>query len=95
MARWKILGAHLIRNRLEGEPDEVKSAVLEGIELLLENPYEPPGPVEVHVMRGRNPEGLYVAYLPDNWYLSYVPRPDFPPIGREFIEVRALHQRVI
>ncbi len=65
------------------------------LELLLLDPYDPPG-LTAHALRGRTAEELYVAYLPDNWYLTYTVHPEgLPPLGGKFVRIRALLRREV
>jgi hypothetical protein len=65
-----------------------------GLELLLEDPFDPPN-LFAHRMRGQHEE-LYVAHLPDHWFLTYIPRVmGTPPLVGNMVECRSFLRRVI
>lgn len=90
MPGWRFLNAGRVAERLRDEPHDVRSAVADALELLLENPYDPPG-LEAHRMRVRNREDMMVAYLPLDWYVTYTTHPNgLPPLGGKLVVIRAL-----
>lgn len=87
---WQIINPSAITDRMKSETDEDKSAVADAVEILLSDPFDPPGLI-AHRMRGNNPDEKWVAYFPDDWYLTYTIHPDgLPPIGGKFVWVRSL-----
>lgn len=92
---WRVLNPSRIVDRLKNEPDDVKAAVADAIEVLLENPYDP-SRLEVHAVRGSSNYEMRIAFLPDDWYLTYVPYPyGLPPLAGKLIVVRALVKRIV
>lgn len=95
MAGWHLSNARIIEARKAEMPNETRVAVEEALELLLENPFDPPG-LFVHPMRGRHDEDVYIAHLPDDWYLTYVPRVmGTPPLVGHMVECRAFVHMVV
>lgn len=112
---WHILNPAAIAAALGDASEQAKAAVADAFEILLENPYDPPG-LTVHPMRGgssrvsvdprdpvtrrrsprRDEETLYIAYFPDNWYVTFTIHPDgLPPISEKLIRIRAMVRQVL
>ncbi|MDP8975694.1 MAG: hypothetical protein M3N28_04875 [Actinomycetota bacterium] len=90
-----MLNPGYVNERIAGLSVEDKEAIADALELILEEPYDPPG-LTVHRQRGRGDEEVYIAHLPDNWYLSYTVHPwGLPPLGGKFVRARALLRREI
>ena len=78
---WRFLNPGYVNERLSGLTQDDRLTLVDAFELLLEDPYDPPG-LTVHPLRGRGALGVYIAHLPDDWYLTFTIHPDgLPPLS--------------
>lgn len=76
---WRWLNQYRIVDALTAEDELAQEAVLDALDRILDNPYEPYG-VDVHVMKGAGARaGRMIAWLPRGFVLTYQTYDDGPP----------------
>lgn len=89
---WRILNPRRIEEGLANEEEATREAVLDALERLLANPYEPEGLV-VHPIRGKIGESypdVFHVLLAEGWILSFERYPDdMMPLAMPLLKVRA------
>ena len=88
---WGFLNKDRIDAELAVEPEPVRQIVSDAAALLLCDPYDPPG-VDAHELKGDG-RGLWVAYLPNDWYITYQAFPQgLPPLAAPLIVIYAMNK---
>lgn len=86
---WTFLSSNKVQTRLAEEHGEDKTAieqVVVSLSRILVNPYNPPGltsyPFRTKKDERRYPGQRYIAELPHDWYITYVPIKllEMPPV---------------
>lgn len=76
---WRWTNEYRIVELLRQEDDEARGAVLDALDRILEDPFDPYG-VDVHKMRGKGArEDRRIAWLPRGFVLTYQPYLNGPP----------------
>lgn len=90
---WRWTNDFRIVEALESEPQEVRDIVLDALDRILENPFEPEN-VEVTMLRG--PEARAerrIAWLPRGFILTYQPYFNGPPpLAGQHVSVVAMRK---
>lgn len=97
---WYLVNAGVIAEALKDQPDSTRRTVRDGIELLLQNPFELAPPLRCHPLRAPRPNlpphEIWVAHLGDGWQITYMPKPaPGPPLMGKLVVARALVRLVL
>ncbi len=87
---WGFYFHQRVFDALQGATDQERADVKASLDLLLFDPYDPPG-LFVFRFRGRYGEDLYVAELPYGWHATYRPCPNgIPPVGGRLVWIKSI-----